>query len=227
MRVHVLQHVPFEGLGSIAPFLESHGAAITCTRFFEPHRLPAPDSIDMIIAMGGPMSVNDGPTLPWLEMEKQFLRAAINAGIRVLGICLGAQLIASALGAAVYKNPVKEIGWFPVTALPAAPGTLQLPAQCTPFHWHGETFDLPEGAVRLAESAACKNQAFQFERTVVGLQFHLEATLESASALLENCRNDLVSGPYVQSEAELRAVPKSSHQAINAVMSEVLSYLWR
>ena len=226
MQVHILQHVSFEGLGSIAPFLDARRARITYTRFFEAHRLPDLGSIDMVVVMGGPMSANDEQTLPWLIEEKQFLRDAIVRGIPVLGICLGAQLIAAAMGAKVYRNPVKEIGWFPVQAVPVPTESFRFPRECMAFHWHGETFDLPPGAVRLAESAGCKNQAFQLNRNVIGLQFHLETTIESAAALLENCRNDLDAGPYVQSEAELRAVPISAYQAINAAMNKIMSYLW-
>ena len=225
MRVHVLQHVPFEGLGSIDPWLEERGATISYTRFFEDPHLPHLDAIDMIIAMGGPMSANDESRFPWLKPEKQFVHDAAVQGISVLGVCLGAQLIASAMGARVYRNPAKEIGWFPIRAVPIPEGSFCFPQECVVFHWHGETFDLPAGAVRLAESDACKNQAFQFRHNVIGLQFHLEVTPESASAMLETCRDDLVPGPYVQSEIELQAVPISSYQAINATMNKVMSYL--
>jgi GMP synthase-like glutamine amidotransferase len=225
MRVHVLQHVSFEGLGSIAAWLEARQARISYTRFFEATDLPALDSIDMVIIMGGPMSVNDEDKFPWLVQEKQFIRDAVARGIRILGICLGAQLIASAMEARVYRNPVKEIGWFPIRAVPTPAGNLRLPQECVVFHWHGETFDLPAGAVHLAISDGCENQSFQLRQNVIGLQFHLDTTMESASALLENCGDDLVSGPYIQSERTLRSVPLSSYQAINAVMNDVLSYL--
>ncbi len=225
MKVHVLQHIPFEGLGSIAPWLESREASISYTRFYEQAELPALNSLDMIIIMGGPMSVNDEGKLAWLVEEKQFIRNAIDRGIPLLGICLGAQLIAGAMGARVFRNPVKEIGWFPIRAVPAPAGSFSLPKECVVFHWHGETFDLPAGAVRLAESNVCKNQAFQLHRNVIGLQFHLETTIESAAALIDHCRDELVPGAYIHSEAELRAVSPSSYLAINAVMDGVLSYL--
>lgn len=227
MKVHILQHVPYEGLGSIAPWLESRQAKISYTRFFETDWLPAPSSVDMVIAMGGPMSANDEQKLPWLVPEKQFIRAAILQGLPVLGVCLGAQLIAGALGANVYRNPVKEIGWFPVRTVPAPAGHFCLPADCMVFHWHGETFDLPPGAARLASSDGCKNQAFQINRNAIGLQFHLEETPESVYELVENCREELVPGPYIQSERELREVSVSSYRAINAVMNQVLEYLMR
>ncbi|MEW6669401.1 MAG: gamma-glutamyl-gamma-aminobutyrate hydrolase family protein [Thermodesulfobacteriota bacterium] len=225
MKVHVLQHVSFEGLGSMAPVLEARGARVSYTRFFQDDPLPQPQGIDLVIAMGGPMSVNDEGTLSWLKREKEFIRSAVLRGMPVLGVCLGAQLIASAMGSRVYPNSVKEIGWFPVQAVPTPDGVFRFPPSCVAFHWHGETFDLPEAAVRLASSAGCRNQAFQIGAHVMGLQFHLETTPESALALVENCREELVPGPYVQAEAELRAVPTSSYQAINALMNEVLTYL--
>ena len=225
MKAQVLQHVGFEGLGSISQWLVDQKANIACTRFFESDPLPPPGSVDMIIVMGGPMSANDEDRFPWLKPEKQFIRDAIIRGIPVLGICLGAQLIASAMGATVYRNPVKEIGWFPVRSTPTAAGCFEFPKEFVPFHWHGETFELPAGAVRLAKSDACENQAFQINRNVLGLQFHLETTFESASALLENCRTEIVQSPYIQSEIELCSVPLSSYQAINSVMNNILSYL--
>lgn len=130
--------------------------------------------MDFIIAGPGQMSVNDEAELPWLKAEKQFLREAIAGGIPVLGICLGAQLIASSLGAPVYPNPLKEIGWFPIHAEKVPDHCFQFPTDCTVFHWHRETFDLPQDAVQLVRSPACNKQGFQLGRHVIGLQFHLE-----------------------------------------------------
>jgi GMP synthase-like glutamine amidotransferase len=128
-------------------------------------------------------------------------------GKRVLGICLGAQLIAAALGSRVYPNPKKEIGWFPLDRAAGADGSIFgsiLPRRFTALHWHGDTFDLPPGAVHLASTPACANQAFAFKDTVLGLQFHLEATREGAESLMENCRDELVPAAAVQSEQEIR-----------------------
>lgn len=226
MRVHYFQHVAFEGLGSMAPWLQAAGGTVTATRFYESAILPRLEDVDWLIVMGGPMSVNDEAELPWLVAEKQFIRQAIEAGKRVLGVCLGAQLIANVMGARVYANAVREIGWFPVHGV-AAPGndTFRFPASLEAFHWHGETFDLPAGAVHLARSEACEHQAFQLGRSVIGLQFHLETTPASARELVAHGRDELVPAPFVQSEAQILGTPLQHYAAINDLMGDVLSYL--
>jgi GMP synthase-like glutamine amidotransferase len=162
MRAHYLQHVQFEGLGSIEPWLRMAGCEITYTPLFESTQLPDERTIDLLVIMVVPMSVNDEEAFPWLVSEKQFIREVINSGKPVLGICLGAQLIASAMGARVFRNPVKEIGWFPIRATASKDGSaFRFPPSETVFHWHGETFELPDGALLLAKSDGCENQAFQ------------------------------------------------------------------
>ena len=228
MRVHVLQHVPFEGLGSINEWLSCRRTRVTYTRFFENARLPALADIDLVIILGGPMSVNDEGPLPWLCHEKEFVAQAIAGNKAVLGICLGAQLIASALGAGVYPGPEKEIGWFPVFGQPAAPGTFVFPEVTEVFHWHGETFDLPAGACLLASSDACCNQAFQVGGRVIGLQFHLETTPESAEAIISNCSSELVPHQrFIQQASTLRAMPTNKYAGINNLMTRLLDYLTR
>ncbi len=225
MNVHVLQHAPFEGIGSIATWLAERKAEVSFTRFFERTQFPEPGGLDLVIAMGGPMSVNDEEELPWLRPEKEFIRGAVKQQVPVLGICLGAQLIASALGSRVYPNRLKEIGWFPIESTPGPGDVFRFPEKCLVFHWHGETFDLPPGAVRLARSGACENQAFQIGRTAIGLQFHLETTQESAEAMLSHCSDELVPGPFIQTESEMRKMPHTLYSEINALMGKVLSYL--
>ncbi len=227
MRAHFLQHVPFEGLGSIRAWLEEAGYRVTFTQLFDTMEFPDLSEVHLLIVLGGPMSVNDEARFPWLAKEKQFIRNAIGLGRPVLGICLGAQLIASALGARVYRNATPEIGWFPVEAVAAEQPTFQFPRVAEVFHWHGETFDLPPGTIHLARSAGCENQAFQIGRTVIGLQFHLETTSQSACELVAHCADELVPAPYVQSEAEILSAPPEKYEAINALMSEVLAFLTR
>ena len=227
MKVNVFQHVPFEDIGSMAPWLKARGAEVRYTRFFENPSLPDRKGLDLVIVMGGPMSVNDEMEFPWLRPEKQFLHDAIGHGVSVLGVCLGAQLIASALGCRVYRNRVKEIGWFPIEGTPAPATAFRFPPTCTVFHWHGETFDLPAGAVRLARSEVCENQAFQIKENVIGLQFHLETTRQSARVLVEHCSHELVPGPYIQSAFQLDAVPDETYAEINGLMDQVLTYVER
>jgi GMP synthase-like glutamine amidotransferase len=228
MRAHYLQHVPFEGTGSIEKWLDAAGYAISCTRLFESPIFPGIEEFDLLVIMGGPMSVNDESLFPWLVQEKQFIQNAIRAGKRVLGICLGAQLIANAMGSRVYPNGVKEIGWFPVQALDSGNvSVFRFPPSLKVFHWHGETFELPSGAVRLARSEACENQAFQLGTSVIGLQFHIEATPETALELILNCRSDLQPSEYVQSEEDIRDIDPGNYRAINSLMDELLAYLHR
>lgn len=225
MKIHVLQHVPFEGLGSIQAWLDARGASVNWTRFYEKADLPDLAQVDLLIALGGPMSVNDEAALPWLIDEKRFIAEAMRAGKPVLGICLGAQLMASAFGARVYPNTHKEIGWFAIDAVPVAPGCFRFPDRTTVFHWHGETFDLPPGAAQLAKSAACAHQAFQIGANAIGLQFHLETTPDSADAIIHGCRDELATGEWVQTEAALRAAGPEAYVRINALMERVLDYL--
>ncbi|MGH1472624.1 MAG: type 1 glutamine amidotransferase [Cellvibrionaceae bacterium] len=226
MRAHYLQHVRFEGLGSIESWLQSAGYEISYTQLYHSQALPSPQNIDLVIIMGGSMSVNDEENYPWLIGEKQFIKNAIEMGKPVLGICLGAQLIASAMGGEVFQNSVKEIGWFPVEAVKSEDASsFCFPEQVEVFHWHGETFSLPPGAVQIAKSKGCENQAFQIGTTVIGLQFHLETTSESAQAIVENCRDELIEGVYIQSEEQILSASEEHFSSINNLMGSVLEYL--
>lgn len=227
MKIHYLQHVPFEGLGSIEPWANSHGHGVACSRLYRNDPLPPIECIDWLIIMGGSMSVHDDLTYSWLLNEQRFIEQAIEAGKSVLGICLGAQLIARVLGARVYRNRHKEIGWYPVRK-PDGSSSEGIGAAITDgvtaFHWHGETFDLPAGTVRLASSKACENQAFGYENRIVGLQYHLETTRESAAALIENCSHEIVEAPYVQTGEQMLSDPSRFHK-INNEMKKVLGYM--
>ncbi len=206
MNIHCVQHVPFEGPGSIASWADSGGHRLAITRLYAGQALPRIEEVDLLVVLGGPMSVNDDALHPWLGEEKRYLQQAIARGIPTLGICLGAQLLAAVLGARVFANAQREIGWFPVEATPAAatsPLFALFPPVLPVFHWHGETFDLPSGATHLARSAACEHQAFSYGDLVLGLQFHLETTPAAVASLISNCHDELQPGPYVQRQEEL------------------------
>lgn len=229
MQAHYLQHVPFEGLGSIEPWLIQQGYRIEVTRLFNGEPLPACEDVDLLIVLGGPMSVNDETLYPWLKAEKAFIRQAIERNKPILGICLGAQLIANSMGEKVYPNTQKEIGWFDIHAVAPRIDTnvFQFPASVRVFHWHGETFDLPQHAIHLAESSACKNQAFQLGERVIGLQFHLETTPKSAQDIIQHCADELDGSLYVQSAATMLSAPPQQYQTINRLMANILSFITR
>ncbi len=183
MRVHWLQHAEHEDLGCIAPWLAARGHTVSCSRLQRGEAPPRPEAYDWLIVLGGPMNIYEHAAYPWLVGEKQAIRAALQADKRVLGICLGAQLVADQLGGPVVKNSETEIGWHPVTLTAAGRSDAAFkgfPASFSPFHWHGDTFALPLGAQPLMASAACANQAFVHGRQVVGIQFHLEVTAANA-----------------------------------------------
>jgi GMP synthase-like glutamine amidotransferase len=201
MRIHWLQHVPFEGLGAIEAWAGRRGHALSASRLWAGDAPPSPGSFDGLVVMGGPMSVHDEAQHPWLVPEKRLIDAALRADKPLFGVCLGAQLIADVLGARVLPNVFKEIGWFPVSLTPAArslPLFQAVPDRFEPFHWHGETFDVPRGATRIAFSQACANQGFVHGPRVLAVQFHLEVARENVRALLENCSADVVPGPFVE-----------------------------
>jgi len=227
MRIHYIQHVPFEDLGNMEHTLKKQGHQTSVTKVFDNPVFPELKDFDWLIVMGGPMSVRDESIYPWLIDEKSFIKESILTKKIVLGVCLGAQLIAEVLGAKVYKNKYREIGWFNIIRTQDIENTIfkeVIPKQVEVFHWHGDTFDIPYGAVRIAESKACKNQGFVFNNHVLAFQFHLETTLKSASALIANCSDELDNSNYVQSEKEILSDDKKFFN-INQLMDNVLSVL--
>lgn len=208
-------------------WLSERGWEIFCTRFFAGESPPPVDEVDFLIAMGGPMSINDEAALPWLVTEKQFIRAYLATGRPMLGVCLGAQLMAGALGARVAPQAEREIGWLPIQGVANGGDVFAFPPEVTVFHWHGEAFDLPAGSVLLARSEGCAHQAFQIGERAIGLQFHLETTSASACALCENCRDELTPGPWVQSEQTILDAPKETYAANHQLLDALLTYLTR
>jgi GMP synthase-like glutamine amidotransferase len=206
MKIHILQHVSFENPGIIVDWANENNHTLSYTFLFEDDpAYPEPGQIDMLIIMGGPMGVYEEAVLPWMKEEKTFIKTCIAADKTVLGICLGAQLLAEALGAKVYPHHTKEIGFFPALKTMAAEKDKlfnNLPEEWPVFHWHGDTFDLPEGAALLFKTDACKNQAYR-KGKCIGLQFHPEVNEKLLLSMVENEKHELVKAEYVQTEEEI------------------------
>ena len=182
MQVLILQHIACEPPGVYEDVLLERGASIHRVELDEGDSLPDWRGFEAIVAMGGPMSANDDAALPWLTDEKRLIGEAVRAGTPFWGVCLGVQLLAASLGACVYAGPTPEVGLLPVEITPegrADPVFADAPDDLVTLQWHGDTFDLPDGAVRLAGSPAYPNQAFRFSRAY-GVQFHLEVSPEMA-----------------------------------------------
>jgi GMP synthase-like glutamine amidotransferase len=207
VKIHYLQNDPLVGPGSIEAWAAEKGYSLTSTRVFEQERFPAFDGFDLLVILGGTMGAYEEEVFPWLSLEKRFIRDAVERHKLVLGICLGVQMLADALGGKAYPHVHKEIGWWPVklTEEAAAFSLFKgLPKTFTAFQWHGDTFDPPEGAVRLASSEGCVNQAIGYGDHVVGLQFHPESTAEGIGQLIEHCGGELVAGPFIQQPDSIR-----------------------
>lgn len=225
LRVDVFQHVPFEGPAAIGEWLAGRGHTVTLRRMWEAPP-PPPSRTDLLVIMGGPMSVTDTSTHPWLADEIDAVRAHLNRGTPTIGVCLGAQLIAAALGGAVYPAAQKEIGWWPVSF---AGDEDTLPGRLTVLHWHGDTFDLPRGARRIASSPVCPNQAFRYGDHAVALQFHLESTKASVEALTRASAHEIGVGTWQVARASALAAMVRGEREFGgftrAVLTDLLSEL--
>jgi GMP synthase-like glutamine amidotransferase len=211
MRVHYLQHVPFEGPGYISNWLSENKHTISCTRFFDTsYLLPKVNEIDALIILGGPMSVYDDHDYPWLNIEKAFIEDCIQENKKVLGICLGAQLVSVCLGATVHTANNKEIGWYkvyPTDDCKDIDWQYELfRSEPVVLHWHGEKFEIPyDGSFSFLSSQANSNQALYRNNNVIGLQFHLEVTETTLGDMIKNSGNELLDKMYIQTETELRS----------------------
>jgi GMP synthase-like glutamine amidotransferase len=226
MRIHFIQHVPFEDPAFILEWAYKKKFPVTSGRAYANDPYPDYNEFDMLLIMGGPMSANDDKILPWLKTEKEFVASSMQKGKVVVGICLGAQLIASVLGARVKPNNYKEIGWYPVKFDENECSKINAPfkGELMTFHWHGETFELPEGSLQLASSKACSNQAFAIGKLVFGLQFHLEANRNSVERLIANCEKELDGSIYVQTKDEIVSQMHYAEDS-NRVMESFLNWL--
>ena len=216
MRLHYLQHVPFENPGSILTWASKNGHLLTNTQLYKNDPFPEQRDFDWLVVMGGPMNIYEEEIYPWLAAEKAFIRDAIASGKVIIGLCLGGQLLADVIGGKVTKNPYQEIGWLPVRLSEEArssPLFSFFPQQPIVFQWHGDTFSiLPEDAKCIAESDACQHQAFMYRKRVFGFQYHLENTLSIIKGLVENCGGEMVPDVYVQTPEELLAHPEYIEQ---------------
>lgn len=205
MRLHYIQHVPFEDLANMEVWARKKGHSISCTRLFNDEDLPGIDNFDWLIILGGPMNIYEEEKYPWLVREKRFISEIIAGNKVVLGICLGAQLIADVLGGRISRNKYTEIGWYPVT-LTTDPAVFNgFPGNFIAFHWHRDTFEIPVGGVGFAESKGCSNQGFVYKDRVIGLQFHIEYSQKSIEQMLQNCGDEIVEGMYIQEQDEILA----------------------
>lgn len=231
MRIHCLQHVPFEGPAAIADWAAERGHSLIISRLYAGEIPPSTEAFDWLLIMGGPMNIYQEQQYPWLAVEKSCIEEALAAGKTLLGICLGAQLLADRLGSRVYAGSEREIGWWPLLLTEVGRksnlfGELQEPLQA--YHWHGDTFDLPVGAVCLASSAACAQQAFWYDQRVLGLQFHFEVTAESMGRLIDHCGEEIVPGSFVQSAEQMLAAPQAVfdrlHESLYGLLDRLASF---
>jgi len=225
--VLVFRHSATEGPGYFASFLERHGIPMQLLRIDAGDEVPDTlNGLSGICLMGGPMSVNDD--LPWIARELSLIRQAVNQDLPVIGHCLGGQLMSKALGGVVSANPAKEIGWGELRITNPEVASAWLGGLSSPllaFHWHGETFSIPPGAVRILDSALCENQAFILNDRHIGMQCHVEMTPELIATWCASGADEIASspGPGVQSAAEMQADMANRVQQLHALADKIYS----
>lgn len=205
MRIHYLQNDELATPGFIDEWAKVKGFSLTVTRMYQNEVPPPMDEFDFLIILGGRMGAYEEDTYPWLLQEKRFIRSAIDLGKYVLGICLGAQLLANVLGANVYPHTYREIGWWEIEKTVEGSSSILfngIPSVFTVFEYHQDTFDLPCGALRLASSKACQNQAFSYGDRVLGLQFHPEFTGQMINGFEQKFGSSLSSSEFIQEPKE-------------------------
>lgn len=226
MRIYYLTHASYEGLGAIETWLKHNNFSTQGTRVDAGEPLPNLDEFDFLIVMGGPQSVANLAAYPYLIPEIELVRKAVHANKMVLGICLGAQILAAAMGAAVKPNQYKEIGVHPILFNLAGitdPIFAEFENPLSVLHWHGDTFEIPAEGILLASSVACAHQAFRVGKKAYGLQFHLDFTKESVEAILHH-EAGLPSGPYISSAEQLLATDFATmHQQLFTILNRMIT----
>jgi GMP synthase-like glutamine amidotransferase len=228
VRLLVVQHLYCEHPGSFSDVIGERNVDVVTVELDEGGTLPPPADVDAVLVMGGPMSAGDDDDHPWLAAERAFIRDAVHAGIPVLGACLGAQLLAASLDAAVYPAPAgPEVGLAPVDVTEAGrtdPVFSGLGPSFVACHWHGDTYDLPDGAELMASTPQCRNQAFRVGDTAYGVQFHVEVTADQIAewrqvpsyvAALEAVMDpDAAQAFLAETEASVRDLAATARQLI-------------
>lgn len=235
LKVHYFQHIAGEGFGSCFEYLKSLGAQISATEFFalpgdlllDIEALPSVDDVDLLIIMGGAMSVNDEANYSWLKVEKRWIRRYLSKGKPAIGLCLGGQLIANALGANVSRNAYQELGWGSVYKTSDENSNyFSVPAELTVMQWHSETFEIPKGAKLLATNQICQNQMYQIGANVLGFQFHPEITPRVLSLYIENEEHEQeFKGPHVQPMEMLKKSKNELFQSGNDLLISAINYV--
>lgn len=224
MNIACLTHVPFEGPANVAAWAEARGHRLRTFAQYDSSAPPPLQEFDWLVMMGGPMNIYQHDEHPWLASEKELLREALDAGKTLVGICLGAQLLADLLGGKVTPNPHSEIGWFPVTRTArdaADPILTGMPRTFEAFHWHGDRLEIPPGGLHLARSEACDNQVFLWDGRVLGLQCHLDYSASAIEQMLTHCGDSVEPGPWVQTPEQIRPAAEQ----VNATRARLFTIL--
>lgn len=225
MKALAIIHVDFERPAMIGEYLENIGYTV---KIINAEKIAEyrEENYDTLIVMGGPMNIYDYDIYSWLKDEKEFIKQAIDGGKKVLGVCLGAQLIADVMGEKVYKNTEKEIGWFDIKKVSKNKILEGTKESLKVLHWHGDMFDIPLKAERIYESIACKNQGFVYDGRVLGLQFHLEMSKESIVKIIKNCSDELVDGKWIQKAEEIEKMAEDNLKICKKNLNQILDNIF-
>ena len=207
MRILCIQHDPLDGPGALIDWAESRGSSLSYCLICKGDPLPPLESFDLLVSLGGPMGAYEEEKYPWTSSEKEYLRQAFAAGKKILGLCLGCQLLADALGGRAFRHTCKEFGWQPIEPLHNGTSWFEADIPFQAFQWHGDTYSLPPGAIQLARNEATEQQAFLVRGPagdqVIGLQFHLEWTEQMARDAVAEPGVAPPPSPFVQSPDEI------------------------